>query len=308
MRSYYRVMLGKKGAHVEECVAGGFIGADIGIDQDLTGRLPDEWRLFNPVFIPVYLSIHPEKTRIAAGLACGALFTVAKGIHQGDIVICPDGSGRIRVGEVTGDYRYEPGGVLPHRRAVHWLNVVVEREQMSEALRRSMGFTAVSMLTPHADEIERLIGGAVAPQLLHTDKSVEDATAFALEKHLEDFLVANWAQTELARDFDIYEDDGERVGRQYPTDTGPMDILCISKDRRTLLVVELKKGRASDAVVGQVLRYMGFVADTLAEDNQSVRGVIIALDDDLRMRRALSMVPSISFYRYEISFRLLKSV
>ena len=31
------------------------------------------------------------------------------------------------------------------------------------------------------------------------------------------------------------------VGRQYQTDTGTMDILAISKDKRTLLVVELKK-------------------------------------------------------------------
>ena len=34
---------------------------------------------------------------------------------------------------------------------------------------------------------------------------------FALEKHLEDFLVRNWAQTELGRDYDVFEDDGERI-------------------------------------------------------------------------------------------------
>ena len=31
------------------------------------------------------------------------------------------------------------------------------------------------------------------------------------------------------------------VGRQYPNDTGPIDILAISKDKKELLVVELKK-------------------------------------------------------------------
>jgi restriction system protein len=35
--------------------------------------------------------------------------------------------------------------------------------------------------------------------------------------------------------------------------------LIIKKDKSQLLAVELKKGRASDAVVGQVLRYMGYV-------------------------------------------------
>lgn len=86
-----------------------------------------------------------------------------------------------------------------------------------------------------------------------------------------------------------------------------MSILAISKDKKRLLVVELKKGRASDAVVGQVLRYMGYVQEELAEDGQTVQGVIIALEDDQRIRRALAVVPNIVFYRYQISFKLLKT-
>lgn len=89
--------------------------------------------------------------------------------------------------------------------------------------------------------------------------------------------------------------------------TGPIDILAVSKDKKRLLVVELKKGRASDSVVGQVLRYMGFVQEELAEAGQVVQGVIIALEDDQRIKRALAMVPSIVFYRYQISFKLLQA-
>ncbi len=117
----------------------------------------------------------------------------------------------------------------------------------------------------------------------------------------------NWVQTELGKDYDIYEEEGEKVGQQYPTDTGPMDILAIKKDKSELLVVELKKGRASDAVVGQTLRYMGFAAQELAEPNQKVRGVIIALEDDQRIRRALAVSPNIDFFRYQISFKLIKA-
>lgn len=87
-----------------------------------------------------------------------------------------------------------------------------------------------------------------------------------------------------------------------------MDILAIKKDKSELLVVELKKGRASDVVVGQVLRYMGFVFQDLAEPGQTVRGVIIALEDDKRIRRALAVTPNIEFFRYEITFKLLKGV
>src|SRR5580693_1765147 len=123
MKSYYRVMLGRKSIYAAECFAGNFIGADFGIDQNLTNKLPEEWRAFNQEFIPIYLATHPDKTRIGAGLACGALWTVSKGIKKGDIVLCTDGSGRYRVGEVSGDYTYEPGKILFHRRPVHWLNV-----------------------------------------------------------------------------------------------------------------------------------------------------------------------------------------
>lgn len=84
-------------------------------------------------------------------------------------------------------------------------------------------------------------------------------------------------------------------------------MLAISKDKKRLLVVELKKGRANDAVVGQVLRYMGFVKDELAEAGQTVHGVIIAEDDDQRIRRALSVVQNITFYRYQVSFKLVKA-
>ena len=230
---------------------------------------------------------------------------VSKGIHNGDIVLCPDGSGSYRVGEICGDYFYAPNVVLPHRRPVNWLNAIINRADMSDALRNSTGsIGTVSTVSQYVVEIEKLIGGT--PTLISTDVTVEDPSAFAMEKHLEDFLVMNWSQTELGKDYNIYEEDGEKVGQQYPTDTGPMDILAIKKDKTELLVVELKKGRASDAVVGQTLRYMGYAAEELAEPNQKVRGVIIALDDDKRIKRALSVSPNIDFFRYQISFKLLK--
>jgi restriction system protein len=72
-------------------------------------------------------------------------------------------------------------------------------------------------------------------------------------------------------------------------------------------VVELKKGRVSDNVVGQIQRYMGYVKDELAEENQQVKGVIIGLDDDLKIRRALSVTINIEFYRYQVSFKLFKN-
>ena len=142
--------------------------------------------------------------------------------------------------------------------------------------------------------------------MVSTDETVEDPSTFALEKHLEDFLVENWKQTPLSEKYDIVEEEGQLVGQQYPSDTGPIDILAISKDRRELLVVELKKGRIGDVVVGQIQRYMGYVKEEIAEKNQTVKGVIIALEEDIRLTRALAVTQNIEFYKYKVSFKLEK--
>jgi restriction system protein len=308
MTSYYRVMLGKGSVYAAECFVGGFIGADFGITQDLSNDLPDAWHKFNEKFIPIWLAQNPGKTKIAAGLSCGFLWTVAKGIQKGDVVLCPDGTGNYHVGEVVGDYYHVAEGNLPHRRAVHWLDQPISKSSMSDALRGSVGaIGTISTITQYAEEIAALIGGASQPPIVSTDPTIEDPATFALEKHLEDFLVQNWAQTVLGKDYAIFEEEGEKVGQQYATDSGPIDILAVRKDKKELLVVELKRGRASDVVVGQVLRYMGYVIEELAVEGQTVRGVIVALEDDPKLKRALAASPSVSFYRYHVTFTLFKA-
>jgi restriction system protein len=49
------------------------------------------------------------------------------------------------------------------------------------------------------------------------------------------------------------------------------------------------------------------VHQELAEEGQCIKGVIIALEDDQRIRRALVAAPNVTFYRYQISFKLLKA-
>lgn len=309
MKRYYKIMLGRGSTHAAEAIAGGFAGVDFLHDINLSQQpLSDDWRVFNKHYIPLWLQQNPDKTRIGAGLACGQLWTVTKGIQIGDIVLSPngDGNGVYKVGEVVGDYEYAAEGPLQHRRKVNWFGQVA-RESMSQELRNSSGgITTVIELTKYASELDLLIQHP-GVQITTSDETIEDASVFALEKHLEDFLVHNWQHTELGKHYDIYEQDGEVIGQQYPSDTGPIDILAVSKDKREILVVELKKGRISDVVVGQIQRYMGYIQDELAESDQKVRGLVIALEDDLRLRRALSVAPNIDFMTYEIKFRLKHS-
>ena len=307
-KSYRRIMLGRKSVYAQQCHEGGFVGAHWGFDQDLSGQFGGDWRAFGEKFKPVYLANHPEKSKVAAGLACGMLWTICQGMQKGDVILSPDGGGAYLAGEVTGDYFYVAGDILPHRRRVNWFANRIQKMDMTEALLNSMGsIGTVSDITKYADAIELLIGRDAPPAIIASHAVIEDPSTFALEKHLEDFLVANWGQTELGRTHEIFSDEGELVGQQYPSDTGPIDILAISKDRKELLVVELKRGRASDAVMGQVQRYMGYVAAELADEGQRVRGVIIAMEDDLRLRRALSVTTNIDFYRYQVSFKLVQA-
>jgi restriction system protein len=293
-------MLGRKSIHAESCFNGGFVGTDFDVHHDLSGRLPDNWRDFNKEFIPIYLESNPDKSKITAGLACGAIWTVSKGMDQGDIVLCPDGAGQYRVGEISGVYNYANGEILPHRRPVRWLDLLIDRKAMSEKLQNSCGsIGTISNVSKYSAEIERFLQGV-------TVETIEDSSSFALEKHLEDFLVKNWNSTELGKEYIIYEEDGEPSGQQYATDTGPIDILAISKDKKTLLVIELKKGKASDSVVGQILRYMDYVVEVLAEPDQTVRGIVIALDDDKKLRRALGRLSDVEFYSYKVDFKLVK--
>jgi restriction system protein len=307
LKNYYRVMLGKGSMYADVCRQQGFIGAGFDINQDLKNSLPENWREFNKEFIPIFLEVNPSKSKIAAGLSCGALWTIAKGIQIGDIVLSPNGQGRYFVGEVTGQYRFVAGSDQPHQRPVTWYQQLLDKSDMSQSLRNSAGsIGTVSNVSKYRDELEKLIKGeSVIPSLFSQDPTVEDATVFALEKHLEDFLVANWSSTPLGKTHDLYVTE-ESNGQQFPTDTGPIDLLAISKDKQELLVVELKRGRASDAVVGQIQRYMGYVKEDVAEDHQKVRGVIIALEDDKRIRRALQIAKGIDFYRYEVKFNLIK--
>lgn len=307
MKNYYKVMLGQRSMYADEAKSSEFFGVGFLNNVNLKGKFPDNLRDFNKKYIPVWLEQNPGKTRIGAGLACGQLWTAMNNIQVGDIVLSPtgQGSGSLMVGEVLGDYEFHKGHGLPHQRRINWFTTI-DREQMTEALKHSSGgITTVIDLSKYREELELLIEHP-GVQITTTDDTVEDATVFALEQHLEEFLIHNWAQTAIGKKYDIYEEDGEIKGQQYPSDTGPIDILAISKNKKELLIVELKRGRLSDVVVGQIQRYMGYVQDELAEKGQTVKGLIIGLEDDIRVKRALSVAQNIEYMTYEVKFKLNK--
>ncbi len=72
------------------------------------------------------------------------------------------------------------------------------------------------------------------------------------------------------------------IDNQYNTErVGIIDILC--KDKAdNFVVIEIKKGKAEDKVVGQIQRYLTWVNDNL-KDKNGVRGIIICESHDKKL-------------------------
>jgi len=136
----------------------------------------------------------------------------------------------------------------------------------------------------------------------------EIETGFALELHLRRFLVDNWEKTQLGKNYEILSEDGEIIGEEYQTkEVGNIDILAIDKKKKEWVVIELKKGQSNDAVVGQTLRYMGWVEKKLIKKGESVKGIIVVKEVDNKLKSALSFLKNkvdIDCFAYNVQFSL----
>ena len=88
------------------------------------------------------------------------------------------------------------------------------------------------------------------------------------------------------------------------TPVGRLDFLCSDPATGALVVVELKRGRPSDKVIGQAARYIGYIRTHLAKPGQPVEGLIIARETDENLRYAAAAVPGLQLMTYEVTFQL----
>ncbi|MGV9206304.1 MAG: endonuclease NucS domain-containing protein [Promethearchaeia archaeon] len=131
----------------------------------------------------------------------------------------------------------------------------------------------------------------------------EDMT-FMMEKYLEHFMEKNFSRIGFDSNLKLFQDE-ENNGRQYPTSVGRIDLLAIDKATGDYVVIELKKGDPADKVVGQTLRYMGWVKENLVEnDNKDVRGLIILKNMNDRLKYALNNIRNIDVYEYKVDFKI----
>ena len=102
-----------------------------------------------------------------------------------------------------------------------------------------------------------------------------------LERDLENYLVKHIDKIEPGLVF---------KQKQYGIKTGVIDLLGTAKNG-DLVVIELKKVRASDKVFGQLCRYIGYMAEHEKPVGKDVRGYIVGSEIDIKLRYAAKVAP-----------------
>lgn len=151
----------------------------------------------------------------------------------------------------------------------------------------------------YKSDIESEIGGrSVVVDSDVVEDAVEQADAsFAYEKDLQNYLARNLHV--LERGLNLYDDEGFN-GIEYNAGGRFIDILAVGNDG-SFTVIELKVSRGYDRVIGQLLRYMGWVEKNLA-NGKGVRGIIVANEITPDLILATTNLPSVKLFEYELSF------
>ena len=151
-------------------------------------------------------------------------------------------------------------------------------------------------------EISEEVEEVETEQKIITKDRSSDSNTFYIERQLEDFLIENWENTEFGKKLELIQ-EGDKFSQQYPTKIGKIDILAKDKKSGQYVVVELKKGKTSDDVVGQIARYMGWIAEHKSKD---VRGIIVSSETDERLHYALKLIKNVELWVYKVDFHLDK--
>ncbi len=125
-----------------------------------------------------------------------------------------------------------------------------------------------------------------------TDELIDaEETTFGLERDLQIALRSNIQQLEEG----LVVIDG---GKEFVTEAGRIDILA--KDAAgTIVVIELKAGKASPQALTQLLAYIGVIGE---RGDENVRGILVAADFHPRIVFAVKAIPSVQLRRYRFRF------
>jgi restriction system protein len=267
------------------------------------GQLGDVSNLGREQLADAVAAAYPDKPASTKSLYANMLWAFYNEIAPGDVVIARRGRKALAaVGKVVQPAVYNPGKnpsiSHPHFLPVDWQGQ--PRDKIFPNLVFPMHTLTEISEVQYRNLVEATGRATVGPE---PGEAIEDPNEFVLEKYLEDFIVSNFDTIFKGR-LKIYEGAEGEDGQQYGTEIGSIDILAVESSSNSLVVIELKKGRPSDQVVGQILRYMGWVKKNLCADGQNVKGLVICRDPDPKLFYALEMTSNIDIRYYSVSFKL----
>ncbi len=139
---------------------------------------------------------------------------------------------------------------------------------------------------------------------IQTPKNNSNKMKISSEKILEDLLEDKILKDQkvFGKRLEMYEDENY-YGRQLVAGNyGRIDLLVKNKNSKDIVVIELKKGKSDDAVVGQISRYISWVNNKIAKKNQKVKGIICVYESSKVLDMSVENIPNIEVYEYGLNF------
>jgi RecB family endonuclease NucS len=165
------------------------------------------------------------------------------------------------------------------------------------------------------ERLQRILADRTRWEPLHELEENQADDAVASREPEDDWhapLRENALRSLLARNLSLIEpglmpfDENHGAEEFSVGEAGRID-LFLKDAKGNPVVVELKRDGSSDQVVGQLTRYMGFVADKYPAPGLRVRGIIIAHALDERLRLALKVVPTTEVRTYTVNVELKRA-
>ena len=197
------------------------------------------------------------------------------------------------------DARAEAWDVLRHVRCAQLDEAVFDRLATSfEARFRVLRLLARSYFpTETSGTLWDYLGDDLPAAPVPVAAEGEQISERALEEHLE----LHWDETPFSRggvELARRETHGWPC-RQVFTPVNAIDLLGFEAATRRWWVFELKRGRSADRVVGQVSRYLGWIAEERRGNRESAVGAIIVRKADPKLRYAVKANERLSLWEFD---------
>lgn len=134
---------------------------------------------------------------------------------------------------------------------------------------------------------------APVPQAADADEISERALEEHIERHWNETPFAQ-SGVELAR-----RERHGWPGRQVFTPVNAIDLLGFEKNAKRWWVIELKRNRSADAVVGQVSRYLGWITEERRGHGESAVGAIVVRYADPKLRYAVKPHDRLTLWEFD---------